>query len=302
MATKTQTWAEMAAATGGSAASFSKADADLLRHGYSTKGGYGGGKNTVHVDALYLALMVIAAVLPFPSKAGTYMEEAHRTTFFQQQRRDGLLIVGAPAVAASFSVPAAPAEGTSLPVYLANIITDLTRLPKDLREAAAEVVGGFSFLRLRFNPIVAEVEWLPSMGDAVAHMFRPKTEVDAFRRGDASFMAPKVRAPVYQGGTVSVRLLFVAADLLVNSQKQRGGQLPFSGQGETPASATPENEKTSDPARSEASRHFNQPRNPRATGHSNTPINNSAFAAAQARKGSRGSSQQKESHHNEVRI
>jgi hypothetical protein len=81
VASKSQIWDAFAAATGGSPATYAKSDRSMLRHDRSFAGGPGGGGNTKHGDATYLAGLMVATASPFPSLAGADVGAAHLCTY-----------------------------------------------------------------------------------------------------------------------------------------------------------------------------------------------------------------------------
>ena len=273
MATKTQAWGAFADAIGATPATFAKIDRSLLAAGLSPRGGRGGGKNAQHVDAMYLARLVICAGLPLPSEAGEqlrlFSQCRYTSTILQTvvDRTNALMAEGfrEAQMHERLLSPYATGQGEPLLDYLSQEIQRWAEAdPAERAENAALAASGASAIRLNFEPAIsAHVVRGVLVGRetrTVIGIFEPAPEMQR----PPPFGGSSGFAPIQRSAAVPCRLLFVAAELLADSLANGSGDLPFPSSGNEPGPASsdhsaPETENAADPARSAALR-GDQPR------------------------------------------
>ena len=272
MATKTQAWGAFADAIGATSATFAKIDRSLLAAGLSPRGGRGGGKNAQHVDARYLATLVVCAALPLPSEAGEHLQKFSRcrytSTIMQKvvDKTNALMSGGFRDAETQerLITPESDALDANLLDFLAQEISRWAgRPPEERAEEAALPQVAASSIRLHFEPALsANLVRCLSLGREA------RTMIDIFEPVEQSQLLPFAGgigfAPIQRSAAVSYRLLFVAAELLADSLANGSGDLPFPSSGNEPGPASsdhsaPETENAADPARSAALR-GDQPR------------------------------------------
>ncbi len=246
MASKSQVWEAFAAATGGSAATFAKIDRSLLDAGHSFAGGVGGGRNTKHANAAYLANLVIATGSPFPSLSGADVSAARACIYFgsvysMTYHRAGQLPDGVP----KGPFEASQLQGTSFAEWTVRQIEWFadsgTDEPHSINYRRIDFEN--SWIRIDFAPFAAQASWQLAGDVGLTHYFLSPDEVNA-RRHLAPEEAARQMSRVRRSTLLSASLLLTAAELLTDARSKQGGKLPFSGPEKASASASSENEKT----------------------------------------------------------
>jgi hypothetical protein len=255
VASKSQIWEAFGSATGGSAATYAKSDRSMIRHSRSFPGGQGGGANTKHGDAHYLAGITVATASPFPSLAGADVDAAHLCTYFGS----AYSITDHHAGRLPDDVPQKPFEVEQLQRQsFADCLAGHIEWLADNGPAEPHSINGRridfdnSWIRIDFAPFAAQMSWQLPDGLGLTHYFLTQAEVDV-RRHLAPKEAARQLSRVRRSALVSASLLLTAAELLTDARSKLGGNLPFSRPGKASPNAASENEKVPGQPRPRAS-------------------------------------------------
>ena len=258
MASKSQAWEAFATATGGSAATYAKADRSLIAYNRSSPGSSGGGRAVKPVKAPYLASLIIASGSPFPSSAGADVSDAYACDY----RVSAYSITDPEMTSADVTPNPFQFEdlvGVVCAEYLAKVIEQVAVC--DTHEIdGRRIVFEHSSLRIDFAPFKAQMDWQLAGGVGLSHYFISQRELEALYHlppEEAARQMSRVRRSV----RLSALLLLTAAELLTDTRSKQGSKLPFSGPEGASASASSENEKTPTlPGAGASTRHESRPR------------------------------------------
>lgn len=296
---KAQTHEVMAAAADRSVSSFDKIGASLPPP-WRLSGGQGGGGNTVHAHAPYLAGLFFGVGATNPKDGHEVVRAAARCgymgsiLFLEVVGPGGIILRSKPQEVGAAELQA----GDTLAGYVQSRIEFYASEPAD---AVQTLVGepldiARSLVRLDFEPFAAQVEWRsePSaQGNLLlVHYFQQEDELAKRRHMDPKAAAREM-ARIRRSSILPASIIFVAARILADGWAKGGKGLPSSGQGEALAGASSdsehsENAKTPGFAEPGASVHSNQFRGQRETRTLTELDSKRVCAEPQAHAGSRG--------------